>query len=202
MESLRQLDDAASRVRAELERREITGSDGRLIDHIVVAQRLSVARMSRRVNHNCILADNAGQTGRRRPLGQKTRTSLKPLEKHRLQLVIVLSLGPPNRPTIPTQSKQTSTVCNSHDEMGAQLGPLWLTDRCAQMMVKVATPALVRQFVLPFVLFCRNLVRRDGRDGERGWVLSRNNAWSHRSRLSNLPSAIRVRERHVSDTKC
>ncbi len=48
MESLRQLDDAASRVRAELERREITGSDGRLIDHIVVAQRLSVARMSRR----------------------------------------------------------------------------------------------------------------------------------------------------------
>ena len=34
MESLRQLDDAARRVRAELERREITGSDGGLIDHI------------------------------------------------------------------------------------------------------------------------------------------------------------------------
>ena len=34
MESLRQLDDAARRVRAELERREITGSDGELIDHI------------------------------------------------------------------------------------------------------------------------------------------------------------------------
>ncbi len=34
MESLRQLDDAARRVRVELERREITGSDGGLIDHI------------------------------------------------------------------------------------------------------------------------------------------------------------------------
>ena len=34
MENLRQLDDAARRVRAELERREITGRDGGLIDHI------------------------------------------------------------------------------------------------------------------------------------------------------------------------
>jgi 4-hydroxyproline epimerase len=34
MENLRQLDDAARRVRAELERQDITGSDGGLIDHI------------------------------------------------------------------------------------------------------------------------------------------------------------------------
>jgi len=34
MENLRQLDDAARRVRAELERREITGRDGGMIDHI------------------------------------------------------------------------------------------------------------------------------------------------------------------------
>lgn len=34
MENLRQLNDAARRVRAELERREITGSEGGMIDHI------------------------------------------------------------------------------------------------------------------------------------------------------------------------
>ncbi len=39
-------------------------------------------------------------------------------------------------------------VCCSHDEMGTQFGPFWLTDRCAHMMVKVSTGSFTHGAVL------------------------------------------------------